>query len=230
MGFNVIQWRFLNRCFRETGLLINLKNLPRAKRIHKEEGYYGKKMFELGCQEIRKRVRKGLKSPQSGRSYFISIGMKVVSVDKTGCLNSIKMDLRKPLPSEYYNKFDIVTNFGTTEHIKPFEYQYNCFKNIHLSGKKGLVMIHFLPKKKKYLGHCQAYYTHDFFKLLAKYNKYKIIFIEDVKERATTSTIGVCLVKKYNNDFMEKNEIFIKYLNWVPKAKMLKHRGKIGLR
>ena len=76
------------------------------------------------------------------------------------------------VPARLRNKFDIVTNFGTTEHI--FD-QSNCFQVIHNLTKVGGHMVHFLPTAG-YFFHCLYKYDPKYFILLAKENNYDIAY------------------------------------------------------
>ena len=69
------------------------------------------------------------------------------------------------------NYYDVVLNFGTTEHI--FN-QWNCFKIIHDAMRVGGAIYHRLPATG-YLDHGYFSYTPLFFKDLAKANDYEII-------------------------------------------------------
>ena len=225
MGFNRPQWKFLNKSFRETGLLRDIRKLPKAGVMHEEEGYYGKKMLELGCQQIRDAVKNSLGSKSNARSYFKSIGVKDISIDITGCNYSKVVDLRDPISKSYHNRFDIITNSGTTEHVVPLKGQYQAFKNIHECSKKGAVMIHILPGISKYYGHCQVYYDYKFFKDLAKLNNYKIVLLEPVKDRKTFLWIGVCFTKLEDNSFSEDKKSFFKHIQFISKKEVKRHRN-----
>jgi len=225
MGFNRPQWKFLNKSFTKTGLLKDLRKLPKAGVIHEEEGYYGKEMLELGCQQIRESVRQSLKSKSNAKSYFKSIGIKDTSIDIKGCNYSKVVDLREPMSKKFHNKFDIITNSGTTEHVVPLEGQYQAFKNIHICSKKGAVMIHILPGIGKYYGHCQTYYDYKFFKKLADLNNYKMVLLEPVKDRNTFSLIGICMIKMEDNDFSNDKKNFYKNIQFINKEKVKEHRN-----
>jgi len=224
MGFNNYQWEFLNKSFRATSLLTHEEQLPQAGIELQEENYYGKDMLELGCQQIRDSVKKRLKSKSTARSYFRSIGIKDISIDIKGCLFSRAVDLREPMNKKYYNKFDIITNVGTTEHIVPLESQYQAFKNIHMCAKKGATIVHILPGIGSYYGHCQTYYDYNFFKKLAKSNNYEVALIEPVKDRKTFLWIGVCFIKMEDNEFSKDKSSFFKYIEFIDKIKVKKHR------
>jgi len=224
MGFNTFQWKFINKCFTKSGLLKQNNKLPKYGIILNNEVFYGKQMLELGCQEIRTVVRNRLQSKGTAKSYFKSIGIKHVSMDIKGCHRSKKFDLREPIPYQYYNKFDIITNSGTTEHIIPLEGQYQTFKNIHLCAKVGSVMIHILPGIGDYYGHCQVYYKNKFFKVLAELNDYEIVLLEPIKNRKTFVWIGICMIKKSDNEFTTDKTNFFKHIQWIKKSLYKKHK------
>ena len=231
MGFNRPQWKFLNKSFRETGLLSKNyllpknNNLPIAGTKHPSENYYGKNMLELGCQEIRKAVKNKLNyGGMAARGYFKSIGINCISIDKSSCHRAVVTDLKKPIRKEYINNFDIITNSGTTEHVKPFDGQYMSFKNIHDCAKIGGVIIHILPGIGEYYGHCQTYYDYDFFRMLAKYNNYELVLMDDVKKRSKFVWVGVCFVKKEDREFMIDKKKFFKHLEWIDKKIYKKHQ------
>ena len=224
MGFNYPQWKFLNKSFRNTGILISRRKLPKNGTVLKEENYYGKNMLELGCQQIRTMVRNSLHSKGTAKSYFESIGINHTSVDIKGCLSSLKIDLRKPINKKFHNYFDMITNSGTTEHITPLEGQYQAFKNIHLCAKTGAVMVHVLPGIGTYYGHCQAYYKNKFFKVLADLNDYEIVLLEPIKDRKTFIWMGICLIKRSDKEFTTDKKSLLKQMQFVSKSLFKKHK------
>jgi len=63
------------------------------------------------------------------RQFWEWLGFQYASIDIDGSPNSIPLDLNYDmLPDWARKKFDVVTNFGTTEHIAN---QLNAFKIIH---------------------------------------------------------------------------------------------------
>ena len=94
------------------------------------------------------------------------------SFDVCPALKTELLDLNfDGLPAKYRNYYDVVTNFGTTEHI--FN-QWNCFSVIHGATKVGGAMYHVLPATG-YLDHGYYCYTPLFFRDLAKANGYEIV-------------------------------------------------------
>jgi hypothetical protein len=75
------------------------------------------------------------------------------------------------LPKELINNFDIIFNFGTSEHVIG---QYNCFKVIHEATKIGGIIYHDLPFTG-YLDHGYFNYNPRFFYDLALANEYQIL-------------------------------------------------------
>jgi len=113
---------------------------------------------------------------QTEKQYFISQGVEEhISLDWNGRRGALKRDLAKVL-GEWTAYFDIVTNFGTTEHVEAS--QYNAFKNIHNFVGVGGVMIHALPLVGHWEGHCNYHYEEDFFTTLAKGNDYECVLSE----------------------------------------------------
>ena len=107
------------------------------------------------------------------RDWYLDCGAKeYVSIDMNGEHGAIKMDLSKAFwpkavaDTVMYERFDVVTNIGTSEHVDPgpgqdaLEAQYNCFKNAYDLCKVGGLMIHQLPPVGQWLDHCRIRY-HD---------------------------------------------------------------------
>jgi SAM-dependent methyltransferase len=83
----------------------------------------------------------------------------------------IKADLNAYMvPAEWRGKFDLVTNFGTTEHV--FD-QLNAFRAMHDFAKVGGLFIHDVPFAG-YYNHGLFAYNPAFFIFLAHANQYAI--------------------------------------------------------
>ena len=78
----------------------------------------------------------------------------------------------------------MITNCGTTEHVEPYEAQYNVFLILHNCLKVKGVAIHILPDvdelkiNRKWAGHCNYFYSKSFFEMLAKENNYRLFPIK----------------------------------------------------
>lgn len=130
----------------------------------------GKSMLELGNK---------VKVSPSGRmvykKMFEGLGFVHTSVDMNGKDGALRVDLRKPLN---LGTFDMVTNFGTTEHVSPenIEGQAACWRNICEAMHPGSIFVSVtpLPGAKKWEHHGAWYPTHEFFAELALFNGLEI--------------------------------------------------------
>ena len=103
------------------------------------------------------------------KHFFEARGFRHVSVDWNGQDGSLKMDLRKPLN---LGTFDMVTNFGTTEHVSENKWdgQVECWRNIAEAMHVGSVLISATPKAGTAKNHGTWYPQFDFFREFAKLN------------------------------------------------------------
>jgi len=109
------------------------------------------------------------------KKYFKSIGFSHVSIDLNGNDGALKYDLgRLDQGLDQFNSFDVVANFGTSEHVKN---HYECFVNIHNFCKKGGIFIHAVPQTGFWYRHgaCYRWYTPEFFENLCKLCNYNMI-------------------------------------------------------
>lgn len=152
----------------------------------------GRRMAELGDQKLWPAVRL---TPAGERvwakQYFEDRGCHHYSIDIHGRNGSHPLDLSKPIEDEFWhNNFDIVTNFGTSEHV---EDQYQCWRNIHNLGRPGCIYCHVLPEYGRYRPyHCKHFFSSDFFVELCKQNKYTLILNESID---AIGHVGACYIK-----------------------------------
>jgi SAM-dependent methyltransferase len=107
------------------------------------------------------------------RDFWISLGFDYTAIDVDGSPETIPLDLNfDSIPETLRKKFDLVTNFGTTEHICN---QLNAFKAIHDLAAPGGVMIHHLPAGGS-LNHGLFNYNMKFFWHLARSNEYNWLY------------------------------------------------------
>lgn len=99
-----------------------------------------------------------------------------VSIDLNGENGALRIDLGKEI-KEWQNYFDIVTNFGTAEHVNN---QYMVYKNMHNICRVGGAILHFVPPVGDWPRHCDFRYRKDFFDILAKNNSYTIYYQDKV--------------------------------------------------
>ena len=129
----------------------------------------GLKMLELGNQLIWD--EEGYEGFFVAKDYFQSLGVDHTSIDLNGKNGALNIDLNKPIKG--LGEFDVVTNLGTTEHVKN---QKECFNNIHRLCRVGGIMIHLVPHVGSTHGDHQ--YTVEFFEALAEDRNYKILHLE----------------------------------------------------
>lgn len=102
---------------------------------------------------------------------FEACGFKYVSFDIADGYKTTIIDLNKEsLPEDLHGQFDLVLNFGTTEHIIN---QLNCFRVMHEAANKDGHIFHQLPAFG-FSNHGYFTYTGRFFFDLAGYNQYLI--------------------------------------------------------
>jgi hypothetical protein len=103
---------------------------------------------------------------------FEKVGIKYNAIDIADGYRTTILDLNhEPAPSNFVNAFDLVLNFGTTEHLLN---QYNAFKVMHDATKVGGYIVNSLP--------CVGYSNHGYFTYtprclfdLAGYNEYELV-------------------------------------------------------
>ena len=108
------------------------------------------------------------------REFWTWLGLDYASIDIDGSPGSIPLDLNHDeVPAELVGRYDIVTNFGTTEHVAN---QLQSFKIIHDLAAAGAVMLHVLPAGGT-PNHGLVSYNPKFFWMLGRSNGYKIAFM-----------------------------------------------------
>jgi hypothetical protein len=138
----------------------------------------GLRMLELGDQVM---VEPQI-AEKTGKEYFVNRGYEHVSVDINGLHGAVVRDLTKPEQFHDWNgSWDIVTNSGTTEHVEPFESQYECFSILHNCMRVGGISVHLIPDVHErdvhglWKDHCRFYYSEAFFEFLAQECGYEIL-------------------------------------------------------
>lgn len=153
----------------------------------------------------------GYQSGMLVKKFYDDLGFDYVAIDLDTYNGSdfvLNYDLNEAqCPPEQKNKYDLVTNYGTTEHLIN---QTNAFKMIHDLCKVNGVMINTVPSYD--IGHGFFNYTSMFFKSLAKDNNYDIISMntQNVYEGGNLKSIYLFLVmrKTSDADFVQPAEVF----------------------
>lgn len=138
--------------------------------------------------------------PPFASVWYQKEGIDYSCIDLAGDNHALKYDLGKPF--EIDKKFDLVTDFGTSEHVVNmeeftevafheghinsvypkgnFEIEsgfYNCWKNKHALLEIGGLMINVNPKTEHWPGHGYTYITEEFYHELVKVAGYEIVEI-----------------------------------------------------
>jgi hypothetical protein len=127
-------------------------------------------------KEIRRLIYFSTPRPGERTTLFSEISdltnIEYNSIDVCPGLKTEILDLNfDKLPKHMVDHYDVVLNFGTTEHI--FN-QWNCFEVMHDATKTGGVIYHQLPASG-YLDHGYYCYTPLFFQEMAVANSYEIL-------------------------------------------------------
>ena len=171
--------------------------------------YKHKNVIELGAQQLYNQPN--LPAPYANE-YFEPKGVKYDCIDLSKENNCIEIDLSKPINEDMNylkNSFDLVTNFGTMEHLSEngkfsFEAVYNCIKTMHDLTKIGGVIINENPKTGHWQLHGFSYYTKTFYECLVEKCGYKILKLDEWAAMGNyeTGMNVLCVLEKVSNDFI----------------------------
>ena len=163
------------------------------------------RICELGNQRMK------WNSYGTGKKFLLAKGVpEHVSIDLNGKNGALRLNLAKPI-EKWKNYFDIVTNYGTTEHV---ESQYDVFNNIHNFTKIGGSMVHAVPVMGGWKNHCGVHYETSFFEEMAKKLQYDVIhsgiIIVSGRRRSQPkidrSLVCSVLVKRNDMEFFKKED------------------------
>jgi hypothetical protein len=113
------------------------------------------------------------------RDFWAWLGFDYLTVDIDG-IADVSLDLNcESVAPELVGNYQLVTNFGTTEHIAN---QLNAFKVIHDLAAPGGLMIHDVPLQGM-LNHGLINYNPKFFWMLARSNSYRTIHMSMSADR-----------------------------------------------
>ncbi|MBU0467192.1 MAG: class I SAM-dependent methyltransferase [Nanoarchaeota archaeon] len=188
------------------GINKNTANIEKEILKKKNIKYDEISMCELGNQWLTfQRMR--------GKEYYKALGVKEhISIDLNGKDGSLSLNLDLPLPSKFINRFGLITNYGTIEHVNN---QYQAFKNVHDITKVGGIIIHIMPMQGSMKGHGRYYYTPQFMKKLGAKCHYEIIdtcsyddgLYSEIPSKNHCYVVLGAFLKKEDNNFISK-EIF----------------------
>lgn len=139
-----------------------------------------------------------------GKQLYTSLGFKeYTSIDLDGADGARQFDLGKNLRDTYGfgDQFDLVTNFGTAEHVFA---QAEFFANMHELTKLGGLMLHSLPSR--------GWSQHGFY-------RYDDVIVEDLAEANGYDTIYRNSANRYRPRFLNvlaaRSPNVVSLLAWV---------------
>jgi hypothetical protein len=183
------------------------------------ESYTGLRMCELGNQLLKYRCKEFLEERnipnyKTGKQYFQHIGFDHVSIDINGRNGALRIDLRKNITDKrLVGTFDVLTNSGTTEHIRN---QFETFKNVHNLVKRGGIFLHVVPKIGHWKEHpkCFAWYSFEFFYKLCGFCNYEILDEESINYLGEgMDLVVVGLRKTEDNNFITEEQFSLCWKN-----------------
>jgi len=137
---------------------------------------------------------------------------RYVSIDLNGRDGALALDLQQPVIGET-GQFDVVTNYGTLEHINE---QYGAWKNMHELCVCGGRMFHALPRKGHHrLGHGRYLYTHKFVWGLVDTCGYTVLREDEGGASPTHRMIYVALLKVTPDPFVSREKFDRLAAQWV---------------
>lgn len=124
--------------------------------------------------------------------YFKKEGFKdVISFDINEKDGSLPVDLSKSIPEKYKNRFDLVLNGGTAEHVSN---QKMVFQNMHdLCVKKGII-FNLGPMEGSWPVHSKYHYSFNFFKNMANERDYEILHMSKYYMSGEKRGWNVCVI------------------------------------
>jgi len=138
------------------------------------------------------------------RTYWKNKGWRYVSIDINGYGESLMLNMNEDINIE--EQFDVITDFGTSEHIADF---FMAFKNTDKLCKVGGRMIHILPADNHWPNHGSWRARRPFFIKLGLAQEY---IIHDVHEDPTkiggkdSDQIYVVYEKTKEKEFISREE------------------------
>ncbi len=177
-------------------------------------------VIELGSQNFYQNYKNIIYGCYANEYYKIKKCTLYNCIDINGENNACKYDLSKII--EITNTYDLVTDFGTSEHVSStntydLESLYNCNLNkYNLCNINGLI-IGSNPKTNHWKNHGHFYFTQDFYKNLAIKTNMEIILLEEspaMQNYIDGMEIRYILKKKNNSKWLSYED-FIELSKYV---------------
>lgn len=157
---------------------INDKNFQTLQDLFTQYGRDIQTVLELGAQNFYQNYDE-IKYGSYADKYYAYKGVhKYTCIDTNGENNALQINLAEPCPV-HLGKFDLVTDFGTCEHIAPYNIEalYNCWTTKYNASAKFLVSSN--PATGHWPKHGYYYFTKEFYTVLAQLTGMKILKLVD---------------------------------------------------
>lgn len=151
-----------------------------------------KSICDLGSQQHHEKI---------GLPYMRDVFRKYeyMSIDLNGEADAKRWDLSEPLKTN--KTFDLVTDLGTSEHVKDF---FQAMGNVNKLTRVGGLMFHENPKVGNWPLHGYHYRDQDFYKQLAEIANYEILHLDEWPAcwNTTDGWIIRAIMRKKSNDIL----------------------------
>ncbi len=159
--------------------------------------YPGLRWCELGNQRIDRKPAKDV---------YLARGVDAhVAIDINGKDGAMPLNLDNPVPFMFLDQFDVVTNYGTSEHVND---QYHVFRNAHDMCKMNGIIINIVPREGHWPGHCRYFYTLEFVDSLRDACGYELVLgrILDQDMYQAPKNLVAFTFRKRSEDFISPEE------------------------
>lgn len=137
------------------------------------------------------------------RNRWSSLFKSYVSLDLWRSSGVTNFDLSNDSPTSF--SADIITNFGTSEHVEPTLGHYNCWKNVNSWLEVGGYVVSEVPEDGHWLGHGRFTYTDNFFMSFEKIG-YKVVVLKRINYSTQGNLIFSILKKERDSDFFSPKD------------------------
>lgn len=169
-----------------------------------------KNVGEYGSQNL---YLDGMLENPYANIFYEKHGIEYTCFDLSKENNCLVYDLTFPLPAEFNERFDMVTDIGCTEHYgregkHHMEGLYISWLNKHSILKNGGVMVNENPESGSWPLHGFNYYTEEFYRNLCAFGGYEIIELgrQAAMGNITDGWNVYCVLKKISNEFITLEE------------------------
>lgn len=187
---------------------VTTQNIKLIERVLKTQTI--KSVCELGAQyDYRdEHIRRSGSNASFTYPYFADYwknhAMKYICIDLNGENDALEWDLAEPVKTNL--QFDLVTDFGTCEHISDI---YQCFLNIHNLTKVGGTIIHINPKSDNWPVHGYHFFSIKYWNDFAKAADYEVLAIgeEAAMQNVTDGWEVYVILRKVRDEFIDEIEM-----------------------